>query len=264
MVEQKITIIIPARNEEANIGYVLREVKKYADEIIVVDGHSSDKTVQIAEQYEAKVVYDNGKGKGDAIRLSGRSASGDIMLFIDADCSHNPHDIPRLLQPILDGNADHVSGSRMLGGSDELFASVTEFIRLLGSHIITLAIGKRFNVRLTDSQNGFRCIRRKVFLELDLKENITTIEQEMVFETLRRGYRLLEVPTHEYRRKTGISCIKVWKVGFRYVWVLLRNLIKPTIAKLPAELPDIQEAYISNWVENRPSAPEEVEEQKVA
>lgn len=249
-----VSIIVPTRNEAENLTEVLESVQAYADELIVIDGHSTDQSREIAAKHGAKTYLDNGLGKGDALRIAGRVATCDILLFIDADWSHNPKDIPALLRPIQNGDADHVSGSRMLGGSDELFSSFSEFVRLVGSEIITLSIGKRYGIRLTDSQNGFRCVKRDVFNDLDLRENITTIEQEMVVETLRRGYRLLEVPTHEYRRNAGVSKINVWKVGFRYVFCLLKNLMKSKIRSLPANLPQVQDRYRWRWTDQPESA----------
>ena len=113
----------------------------------------------------------------------------------------------------------------MRGGSDELHSSATEFVRLIGSEIITMTINYRFGVRLTDYQNGFRAIRRETMLAIRTKERIFTIEQEMAMKALKRGYRLDEVPTHEYRRHHGTSHVVVWRVGHRYVWCLLKNLV---------------------------------------
>jgi glycosyltransferase involved in cell wall biosynthesis len=164
------------------------------------------------------------------------AAQGDILVFIDADGSHDPRDVPSLVKPIVDGVADHVSGSRMLGGSDELHATLHQFVRLFGSQIVTLSINYTNNVRLTDCQNGFRAIRRDVARALDLHENITTIEQEMVIKSVRLGYRLAEVPTHEYARANGESNFRVSKVFARYItswlhyllfWRPVRRLVMP-------------------------------------
>jgi len=95
---------------------------------------------------------------------------------------------------------------------------------MVGSDIITLGINYRFNVRLTDSQNGFRAIRSDVARKLPLKENITTIEQEMIIKTLKLGYRMGEVPTHEYARRGGESKISARKVAWRYVYSWLKYL----------------------------------------
>jgi dolichol-phosphate mannosyltransferase len=219
-----VTIVIPARNEEANIAEVIQACKPYGDEILVVDGHSTDRTREIAEALGARVLLDGGKGKGEAIRVAADAVRSDIVVFIDADGSHEPKDIPRLVELIDRGEADHVSASRLMGGSSELHGGFDEFFRLMGSSFITACINKRFRVRLSESQNGFRAIRTEVLRKLGLTENITTIEQEMIMKTLRKGYRMGEVPSHEYQRKHGTSSIRLSRVAFRYVYTLIKYL----------------------------------------
>ena len=102
------------------------------DDLIVVDGHSSDGTVAIAEKFGAKVVQDNGRGKGNAVRIGLASARHPVTVLIDADGSHEPMDIAALVAPIAADEAHLVMGSRMLGGSEELFGSIFEVIRLMG------------------------------------------------------------------------------------------------------------------------------------
>ena len=215
--EVRISVIVPCRNEGRNIRPVLEWAAPYADELLVVDGHSSDDTRAIADEMGATVLLDNGKGKGDAIRVGIAHAAGDILVFIDADGSHDPRDIPALVQPIIDGRADHVSGSRMLGGSDELHATINQFVRLFGSQVITLSINYTQGLSLTDSQNGFRAIRAEVARSLALESEIPTIEQEMVIKSVRSGYRICEVATHEYVRSNGESNFRVLDVWFQFV-----------------------------------------------
>ena len=220
----KTTIIIPTRNEERMIKEIIEGCRPFGDEILVIDGHSTDRTREIAESLNARVILDNGKGKGSGLILGLKEAKHEIIVFIDADGSHDPRDIPEMIAPIQQGQADLVVGSRMRGGSDELHGDIGKFIRIIGSDIITLSINYRFGVRLTDSQNGFRAIRRKVGLAIDLKEDIFTIEQEMIIKTLKNGYKIEEIPSHEYERKFGDSGIVVWKVAHRYVWCLIKNI----------------------------------------
>lgn len=225
----QISVIICAKNEEKNLPWVLRGIQKtltrYPYEIIVVDGYSSDKTVRVATNFNCKVVFDNKKGKGDAIRVGGKTARGRILVFIDADGSHDPRDIRKLIKPIIKNDYDHVSGSRMLGGSEELHRYLGQFIRLIGSAIITLMINYTLNVRQTDCQNGFRAIKKSIFEKLNLEENITTIEQEMIIKTLKKKYKLIEVPTHEFERRSGDSHIVIWKYAPRYIYSCIKYLL---------------------------------------
>jgi len=224
----KITIIICAKNEEQTVGEVVKAAVPLASQVLVVDGHSEDKTCAIAEQAGATVIQDGGKGKGEAIRRAIPHIRSEITVFMDADGSHDANDIPKLLAPIIDGGADHVSGSRLLGGSSELHGGFDECFRLMGSSLITACINWRFKVHLSESQNGFRAIKTEVLRQLDLREDITTIEQEMIIKTLKQGFRMAEVPAHEHARMAGKSSIKLLRVAFRYVWSLTRYLFEPT------------------------------------
>jgi glycosyltransferase involved in cell wall biosynthesis len=216
--------VIPTRDEEGLIGTIIDDVRPYADEVLVIDGHSRDRTRDIATAKGARVVLDRGKGKGDAVRLAFDEAAGDIVVFIDADGSHEPKDIPALVAPIRDGHYDMVIGSRGKGGSDELHGTLGQLIRYVGSQLIMLGINYRWNVRLTDSQNGFRALRRDVGKRLGLTSNLTTIEQEMLMKALKHGFRVTEIPSHEYERKWGTSKVVVWRLWFAYVWSFLRNI----------------------------------------
>ena len=224
---QGVTAVIPARNEERCIGEIIERTRPFCDEIVVVDGNSRDRTAEIAASYgeRVRVVKDNGKGKGDAVRVGAFAARYETVVYLDADGSHDPKDIPALVEPIKKGEADLVIGSRGRGGSDELHGDVEKLLRMIGSDLILIGINVRWKQFLTDSQNGFRAIRTEVMRSLDTTENITTIEQEMTMKALKKGYRVTETPTHEYARKYGESTIKLRKVWFRYIYSFLKNLI---------------------------------------
>lgn len=222
-----VTVVIPALNEALTIADIITRTRPYTSDIVVVDGHSPDGTAELARSMGARVLFDGGKGKGEAIRSVIPHLDREIAVFIDADGSHDPDDIPALVRPILAGEADHVSGSRLIGGSSELHGGFDECFRLMGSSLITACINHRFRVRLSESQNGFRAIRTAVLRDLGLRENITTIEQEMIIKTLKKGYRMGEVPTHEHKRKAGYSKISVRKVAFRYVYSMMKYLYLP-------------------------------------
>jgi glycosyltransferase involved in cell wall biosynthesis len=222
--DSRVTVVIPARDEEGIIGEIVKAVKQYADEVMVVDGHSKDRTREVASEYGVRVILDGGRGKGEAMRMALDQATTGIVVFIDADGSHEPRDIPKLVAPIRAGEADLVIGSRQTGGSDELHGTVEQFIRYIGSQLIMLGINYRWNVRFTDSQNGFRAIRRDVGIRLGLTSNLTTIEQEMEMKALKQGFRVQEVSSHEYERRWGTSKVVVWRLWPAYVWSFLRNI----------------------------------------
>lgn len=219
-----VTAVICTLNEEATLPDVIRAVKPHVDEVLVMDGHSTDRTREIAVELGARVALDSGKGKGAAIRQAIDAAESDVLVFIDADGSHEAGDIPKLVRPIVEGRADVVIGCRMRGGSDELAGDWSGFIRLTGQNLLLLLVNWRLGTHLTDMQNGFRAVRTAAVQGLGLRENITTIEQEMTIKALKAGLRVANVPSHEYRRKSGYSRIPVLRWSARYVWTVLREL----------------------------------------
>jgi dolichol-phosphate mannosyltransferase len=224
----QVTAVIAAKDEAASIGEIIDRTRPFCQRVLVVDGRSADETVSVARGRGADVVVQDGvMGKGAAIRLGIAHVTTPIIVFLDADGSHVPEDIPRLVEPIAAGQADHVSASRLTGGSSELHGGFDEFFRLAGSSFITACINRRFGVRLSDSQNGFRAIRTELARRLNLRENTTTIEQEMIIRTLRLGGRMAEVPSHEHCRRHGVSHIRIWRAAPRYVYSVARGLLLP-------------------------------------
>ena len=222
--KNQFSIIIPAKNEEKTIAEIIKKVLKYSNEIIIVDGHSTDNTKNIAESLGAKVILDNKRGKGAALKIGAENASKKIIVFMDADGSHETSDIPKLVKPILEDKSDMVIASRMLGGSDELHGTLPNFIRNVSSNLVQLAINYRFNVRLTDCENGFRAIKKDVFKDLNLKANDFDIEEEMFLKALKKNHHILEIPSHEYERKFGKSQLSLFKIGYKFIYRLIINM----------------------------------------
>jgi len=244
----KISAIIAAKHEAPTIRQVVEQTGKYVSECIVVTPPDDFETQSALHGVECKVMTEDKPGKGNAIVAGARAARYEVLIFIDADLSHNPHDIPRLTLPITNGDCDHVVASRMLGGSSELFDTFPNFIRLIGSHVITSAINKKFGSKLTDSQNGFRAIKRELFNGFNLQESHTTIEQEMTAKTLASGHRMIEIPSHEFARICGESKIKMISHGFRYVIVLLKILTWRRLKLYSSEeIATLQKRYTVVW-----------------
>lgn len=231
------TIIIAVKNEAKNLDLILPILqRKYPQaEILAIDGHSSDDSLKILDKHHIRNLTQPGKGKGDALRMGAKHAKHNTIIFFDADCSHDPDDIQKLIQPILNGDYVHVSGSRMLGGSSELFNDVDHSLRLIGSLIINYSISYKFGYRITDAQNGLRAFDRDFYLSLNTQSNHTTIEQETVGRTLSLGHPILELPTHEYCRLHGESKINVLKHSWSYLKMLIEIMFwsKKPIPKTP-------------------------------
>lgn len=237
----RITVVILARNEEKTIADIVSSALPFADEILVMDGRSDDQTPVRASDAGATVHTDPGLGKGSGIRASLDLARGEAIVFMDADGSHAAPDIARLAAPILTDEADLVVGSRFAGGSEELSVNFPQLIRSIGNISMNIAINERFGVQLTDTLNGYRAIRSSIAKDLELKENRHTIEQEMVIQALRRGYRVQNIPSHEYARVHGESTINVWREWPKFVWCLIRNLVQPRVFSAPPDRePDSQ------------------------
>jgi len=221
----RVSVVIPAKNEAGSLRSVIERARPHADEIIVVDGRSTDATVSIARECGADVITEDGAGKGRALRLGAQEARGEVIVFLDADGSHDPADIPRLVEPIARGEADMVIGSRMLGGSDELHGTWDNFVRNTGSCLLAVMVNGRWRTRLTDIENGYRALRREAMDALQTRQNGFLIEQEMVLRGLRKGLRIREVASHEHERQAGESKLPT-RQGWKFVWHFLREMIK--------------------------------------
>ena len=221
----RVAAVILARNEEATIAEVVSRTLPYVHEVVVMDGHSRDCTRELASAAGARVVLDPGRGKGSGTRLSLDVVDADVVVFIDADGSHDPADIPKLAMPIVAREAELCVGSRFAGGSEELSVSIGQLVRSIGNISMNIAINKRWNVLLTDTLNGFRAVRRSAVRAVALTEDTHTIEQEMVMKMLRAGYRVVNRPTHERARRAGQSHINIWREWPKFVWCVLVNVL---------------------------------------
>ena len=170
-----VCVVIAAKQEAPSLGGVIQRARRCADTILCVVGASTDGTADVARSHGAEVLMDGGRGKGEALRRAIPHIRTPITVFLDADGSHDPEDIPMLVGPIVAGDADHVTASRLRGGSSELHGGFDEFLRLAGSSFITACINWRFGCRLSDSHNGFRAVRTAVLRDLDLREDGTQI-----------------------------------------------------------------------------------------
>ncbi len=220
----RVSAVILARDEQDTIADVIGKVRGLVEEVLVVDGHSMDRTAEVARNAGARVVQDSGRGKGDGYRTGIREARGEVLVFLDADGSHDPQDVPRLAAPILADELDLVIASRWRGGSDDIRPNITHLVRDLGGNILSIIISYRFGSEITDCLNGFRAIRKHVAEALGLNADDFDIEHEMVMKALKKGFRVGEVPSHEYARAGGRSKLPTFRKAHLFFIRLLKEL----------------------------------------
>lgn len=225
--DASVSVIIPTLNEAKNLPWVLERIPHWVDEVVLVDGLSTDGTIDVGlAHYPAlKVVHETERGKGAALRAGFAAATSDVVVIIDADGSMDPAEICRLAAPIC-GDVDLVKGSRFLagGGSDDI-----TIIRRAGNRALLALVNGLYRTSYTDLCYGFIALRRSALEQLDLGADGFEIETEIVVRAAKTGLRVREVPSLEHRRRYGTSNLRSIRDGFRVLRTLLaRRFSGPT------------------------------------
>jgi glycosyltransferase involved in cell wall biosynthesis len=228
----RLSVVIPAYNEKATIEKLLARVAAaplppgVGLEMVVVDDGSRDGTRELlrelAQRQSPEFVYvehQQNQGKGAAVRTGFKQATGDIVLVQDADLEYSPDDYPVLLQPILDGQADVVFGSRFLGGPHR----VLFFWHSVGNRFLTMLSNMFTDLNLSDMETCYKVFKAEVLRGMELKSNRFGIEPELTAKVAKiRGTRIYEVPI-SYHGRTYAEGKKIgWKDGFSAIWAIVR------------------------------------------
>ncbi len=221
-----LSVVIPAYNEANTIEEIVRRVQQtpFPKEIIIVDDGSTDGTrdriAAIAKQYaNVKPFYHSrNRGKGAALHTAFKAVQGDFVIIQDADLEYDPRDYQALLEPLLDGRADVVFGSRFLGGPHR----VLFFWHYVGNKFLTLLSNALANINLTDMETCYKAFRSDILKNITFKSKRFGFEPEFTIKVARKGYRLYEVPI-SYSGRTYDEGKKItWVDGLKAIFTLFR------------------------------------------
>lgn len=241
-----ISVIIPTRNEAPNLEYVLPHIPAYVNEVVLVDGHSTDGTIAEAQRLrpDIRVVEQVGKGKGDAIRAGMEVATGDIIVLLDADGSADPLEITRFVSVLLQGY-DFAKGSRFLkgGGSHDI-----TWIRRTGNYGLIWLVNVLFNARFTDLCYGYNAFWKRCQAHLAIDSDGFEIETLINIRMHMAGLKIAEVPSVEYQRIHGASNLNAVRDGWRILKLIVQERrtgqARPAVAPIVPQQPVPEEVVL--------------------
>ncbi|OAE00901.1 glycosyl transferase family 2 [Arthrobacter sp. OY3WO11] len=251
-----ISVVIPTLNEAQNIPWVLRRMPLYVDEVVIVDGRSTDNTVGVARALRKDIVVVNElrKGKGVALRSGFAAAKGDIIVMLDADGSMDPREIGWFVSP-LQHDYDFVKGSRYVtgGGSEDL-----TWLRRTGNRALTGLANAVLRSNYSDLCYGYIAFRRECLEVLQLESDGFEIETELIVRAAKAGLRIAEVPSLELDRISGASNLQTFRDGWRVLGTMAHECLlweAPTAGARPEALRRVKYAYANVSFSRTPTDP---------
>jgi glycosyltransferase involved in cell wall biosynthesis len=219
-----ITVVMPTINEAANLPHVMARIPAYVDEVVIVDGHSIDSTVEVARAIrpDVRIVLQDGRGKGNALACGFAAARGDIIVTLDADGSADPDEIGRFVGPLLDGYS-FAKGSRFLshGHSKDLTR-----IRSVGNLALLAVFNLLYRTRYTDLCYGYSAFWTSCLPHMSVTCDGFEVETLIAARVARAGLRVAEVPSVEHERLHGVSNLKTLKDGVRVLRTILHERVR--------------------------------------
>ena len=221
---KNLSIIVSSKKECENLKTILPILREKTDNVIVVDGHSKDGTEEVCLLNKTTFVLDNGLGKGDAQRVGALKAKYDYIIFYDADGSHDPKDIDNLYNYITSEKFELIVCSRKKGGSLDLSGNLTfvGLIRSTGCDFLTLIFNKLFKTEFSDILYSLKSISKKNFINLNTTENGFGIEIDILAKSIKKKYRVKEIPSRENARVHGVSKLST-PFGVYFIYQIFRE-----------------------------------------
>jgi len=220
----RISVVIPTLNEELNIPLVLAELPADVHEVVIVDGRSTDGTIQAAlrSRPDSRIVMQSGRGKGDALRCGFEAATGDILIMLDADGSADPAEMPQFVQALMDG-ADFAKGTRFMGdgGSSDLTP-----LRRIGNHVLSGTVNLLYRTSYTDLCYGYNAFWRHCLPSMNVDCHGFEIETLINIRIGRAGLVVQEIPSFERDRVHGQSNLRTFRDGARVLRTILRERVR--------------------------------------
>jgi len=214
-----ITVIVCTVNEAANLPHVLPLIPEWVDEILLVDGHSTDGTVAVAQKLcpRVRVLLQTGKGKGDALKLGISEAKGEIIVTLDADGATDPSEIPNFVNPLINGY-DFAKGSRFLNNKP-----VMPIHRKFGNRVLVTTCNWLFGTKYTDICSGYNAFAKEAIKKVILVSDGFNMEQEMNVKIKKTGLKVIEIATQDKGRLAGNSKTIALKQGFIDLFTIVRE-----------------------------------------
>lgn len=212
-----ISVIAANMNEENSIASVLKNIPAEVDEVVVVDGDSDDKSPQIAKSLGYPVILQEGRGRANAFKTGFKKVKGDIIVMLSTDGNERSGDISKLVDKIVEGYDLVIAARFGCGQSDDV-----TLIRRFGNWALTALINLVAHTHLSDTQNGFRAVKRTSLDCMNIDSERFDIEAEMTLKAGKLGFKIAEIPTIEDKRQFGESRLRTFRDG----WKIFKRIIK--------------------------------------
>jgi len=219
---EMVSVVIPTLNEAGNIREALETLDRelaYPKEIIVVDGNSTDGTIEIVKDTNCKLIIEPRRGYGVALRTGMKAAKGDVVIMVDGDGTYEVKHVNRLLQRLVETDAEMCLATRMYDPDKAM-----GLMNFVGNKIITFCFNMLYKQNLSDTQSGFRAISHSAIEKLDFKETDMAFATEMLAKFAKKGFRMVEVPSSYKIRKYGKTKLKPFSSGIEIFATILKGL----------------------------------------